>query len=223
MIATGKQHYPLLLVLRLILRYLSMESSYDLPYRTSSTASSIQKFSPSVLIYLKEILNNKRPLSAAQSKELGDYTSTDQHSIMPEPETPRKPHHDSGPVTMKDFFDYMASGEGDAAIAPVEQDLTYPISNYFINSSHNTYLTGNQLYSESSTDAYKNVSIPSNEEEECEWRGPKEPKGVRREDKADSWNCIGSSSWMSLYRDRRLGRRVAVIVRHGREATREET
>lgn len=40
-----------------------------------------------------------------------------------------------------------------------DKDLTHPLSNYFISSSHNTYLSGNQLSSKSSTEAYKNVLI----------------------------------------------------------------
>ncbi|GKT88117.1 phosphatidylinositol-specific phospholipase C [Colletotrichum tofieldiae] len=57
------------------------------------------------------------------------------------------------------FLGYMTSSASAATAPPREQDLTYPLSSYFISSSHNTYLTGNQLYSESSTDAYKNVLL----------------------------------------------------------------
>ncbi|KAH7379258.1 PLC-like phosphodiesterase [Phaeosphaeria sp. MPI-PUGE-AT-0046c] len=57
------------------------------------------------------------------------------------------------------FHDYFMSGSANVMKPAVPVDDSYPISNYFISSSHNTYLTGNQLSSESSTDAYKNVLL----------------------------------------------------------------
>lgn len=64
-------------------------------------------------------------------------------------------------LDFNDFLHYMTS-DASNIVGPCGtsgQDLTYPLSSYFISSSHNTYLTGNQLYSESSTDAFKNVLL----------------------------------------------------------------
>jgi hypothetical protein len=59
--------------------------------------------------------------------------------------------------SIKEFFEFMASDKSNAMGSFPSQDLDHSLSNYFISSSHNTYLTGNQLYGKATVDGYKNV------------------------------------------------------------------
>lgn len=56
------------------------------------------------------------------------------------------------------FLRYLMS-EDNAIVAPeklgLHMDMTQPLNHYFINSSHNTYLTGHQLRGKSSVDMYR--------------------------------------------------------------------
>lgn len=56
------------------------------------------------------------------------------------------------------FIRYLLS-EDNAIVAPekldLHQDMNQPLNHYFINSSHNTYLTGHQLRGKSSVDMYR--------------------------------------------------------------------
>lgn len=56
------------------------------------------------------------------------------------------------------FRAYMKDASSSAMALEEALDLSAPISDYFISSSHNTYLTGNQLYSDAAASAYTSVS-----------------------------------------------------------------
>ncbi|XP_045875141.1 1-phosphatidylinositol 4,5-bisphosphate phosphodiesterase delta-4 isoform X1 [Meles meles] len=60
-------------------------------------------------------------------------------------------------LSMDGFLNYLCSKDGDIfnpTCLPVYQDMTQPLNHYYINSSHNTYLVGDQLYGQSSIEGY---------------------------------------------------------------------
>ncbi|XP_062047842.1 1-phosphatidylinositol 4,5-bisphosphate phosphodiesterase delta-4 isoform X3 [Lepus europaeus] len=60
-------------------------------------------------------------------------------------------------LSMDGFLNYLCSKDGDIFnpdCRPIYQDMTRPLSHYFINSSHNTYLVGDQLCGQSSVEGY---------------------------------------------------------------------
>jgi hypothetical protein len=56
------------------------------------------------------------------------------------------------------FLKYLGSPAANAQLPAPETDLDRPLASYFISTSHNTYLTGNQLYGNANVDGYKSVS-----------------------------------------------------------------
>ncbi|XP_014640787.1 PREDICTED: 1-phosphatidylinositol 4,5-bisphosphate phosphodiesterase delta-4 isoform X4 [Ceratotherium simum simum] len=60
-------------------------------------------------------------------------------------------------LSMDGFLSYLCSKDGDIfnpTCLPIYQDMTQPLSHYYINSSHNTYLVGDQLCGQSSVEGY---------------------------------------------------------------------
>lgn len=66
---------------------------------------------------------------------------------------------DKEELDLFELIQYITSPCGNALEMAAPQDLSWPLSSYFVSSSHNTYLTGNQLSSDSSTEAYKDVLL----------------------------------------------------------------
>ncbi|KJZ72906.1 hypothetical protein HIM_07669 [Hirsutella minnesotensis 3608] len=62
-------------------------------------------------------------------------------------------------VTFNHFLAYMTSPDSSITRPAAPCDLSSPLAHYFISSSHNTYLTGNQLSSDSTTQAYTDVLL----------------------------------------------------------------
>ncbi|KAA8645889.1 hypothetical protein EYZ11_002060 [Aspergillus tanneri] len=91
------------------------------------------------------------------------------------------------------FHTYMAS-PASSALCPAEKpDLSAPITDYFISSSHNTYLTGNQLYSDAAASSYTNVLLSGCRCVEIDvWDG--EPDDYSDDGTSSSSNSSDSSS-----------------------------
>jgi hypothetical protein len=87
------------------------------------------------------------------------------------------------------FIDILSGAEANDVFEKTlkEEETLYPLSNYFISSSHNTYLTGNQLYSDSSADAYKNVLLRGCRCVEIDvWDGEEPSDGEEQEGRKES-------------------------------------
>lgn len=68
---------------------------------------------------------------------------------------------DKAEYSLGDFlYTWVHDYPWEAAGPLSEKDLSKPLTNYFINSSHNTYSSGNQLASVSSPNEYKKVRTP---------------------------------------------------------------
>ena len=118
----------------------------------TSALKSIESFSQISLTHLKRIYAEVCHGGPFDKTCMEAFLRDVQHESTDNPTPPDKPTADLG-----DFLTYMASPTSNAMSIGSPQDLSYPISNYFISTSHNTYLTSNQLYGASSVDAYRNV------------------------------------------------------------------
>ncbi|OCT77725.1 hypothetical protein XELAEV_18028818mg [Xenopus laevis] len=67
-----------------------------------------------------------------------------------------------GQISVEGFMNYL-SGEENGVVPPekldLNEDMSQPLSHYFINSSHNTYLTAGQLAGNSSVEMYRQVLL----------------------------------------------------------------
>ncbi|KAK7993061.1 1-phosphatidylinositol 4-5-bisphosphate phosphodiesterase 1 [Apiospora saccharicola] len=117
----------------------------------------IQQLNASVLPHLEQLFNRHAGFDHKWNK---DQVIAFLHHVQADKVTdPSDNLAAQDSLNYSTFLHYMTSSAADA-LAPVrDEDFTWPLNSYFISSSHNTYLTGNQLSSDSSTDAYKNVLL----------------------------------------------------------------
>ena len=112
--------------------------------------------SPELKSHIREIIRQySRGKDTFSPHEFADFLRSSQGAITDEAyeklELPIK-----GDVTADLLEEYLLSS-GNEAVKITEQDLSRPLNEYYVSSSHNTYLIGNQVAGEASVEGYISV------------------------------------------------------------------
>ncbi|KAF1951938.1 PLC-like phosphodiesterase [Byssothecium circinans] len=119
----------------------------------TSKARVVESLSPQVTKYLKTVYEEVGKKYKLETKDgLAKWLAEEQQAPTADADSLKD-------ASFSQFADYFTTGLGNVMKPAQPVDTSFSISNYFISSSHNTYLTGNQLSSDSSVDAYKNVLL----------------------------------------------------------------
>lgn len=101
---------------------------------------------------------NKEQRDPRLNEILYPYANQSRGRDIVEQYEPHKSYAQKGLLSFEGFVRYLMS-EDNAIVAPekfdLNSDMDQALSHYFINSSHNTYLTGHQLTGKSSVEVYR--------------------------------------------------------------------
>ena len=116
-----------------------------------------EKLQESLLRHFSELFSKYADSNGVWSR---DQISLFMHHVQAEnPNGPAGYLVDRDEMGLLELIQYLTSPCGNILEMAAPQDLTLPLSSYFISSSHNTYLTGNQLSSDSSAESYRDVLL----------------------------------------------------------------
>lgn len=116
----------------------------------------VDSFQPSVAKHLRRIYDTH---SGSGNSWTFSQTNDFARNIQKHEQVFADEKDDVAALDFTAFLNYMSSPDAAAVLARDDENLSWPLSSYFVSSSHNTYLSGNQLYSDSTTDAYANVLL----------------------------------------------------------------
>ncbi|KAJ6178572.1 hypothetical protein N7519_009033 [Penicillium mononematosum] len=116
-----------------------------------SLSHTVEKFHPSLDDHIQKIYESVHAYAPTTNYFLKE--------IQHDPTLEDSPEPVDALASLDAFREYMKDGNSSAMGPEKALDLSAPLSDYFISSSHNTYLTGNQLYSDAASSAYTSVLL----------------------------------------------------------------